>query len=249
MPKLSYGKVQITNRDKILFKHLFLNKISTTVQLKKYVFGNISKQAIHKRLDKLQKAKLLEAKPIRELNNKLIYFLTEKTLFEYISDKTSFNKKIRKSTSVLHDLDLVEIRDRFLKLSSVNDYFTENHILSGFLDDDLNIKSIKSVNPDAILNVNLNSKNFIFTLEYERSEKFYLRYENLIKKYHALSEVNAVLFISNSKATLNKVLSTEKKIIGQKSEPKFFFCTLEDVLNMKGNLKLSNFKNEVLLMT
>lgn len=52
---MSKTNVEITPRDRKLFKYLFTNKIATNEQIRLDVFNNSSKQVVHRRLDKLIK--------------------------------------------------------------------------------------------------------------------------------------------------------------------------------------------------
>tara|TARA_Y100000768_G_scaffold296087_1_gene229903 strand:- start:518 stop:838 length:321 start_codon:yes stop_codon:yes gene_type:complete len=104
-------------------------------------------------------------------------------------------------------------------------------------------KSIRELNPDAILKVNIQGEEYYFTLEYERSQKVIRRYETLIKNYYQNPNVQAVLFICENEQIKKQVMKAEKRIVSQ-NEFKFFYTTLEEL----NSLIFINQNQEVLNM-
>tara|TARA_Y100000768_G_scaffold336938_1_gene278836 strand:+ start:1320 stop:1658 length:339 start_codon:yes stop_codon:yes gene_type:complete len=94
---MSKTNVEITPRDRKLFKYLFTNIIATNEQIRVDVFNNSSKQVVHRRLDKLISAKYLDAKYLRTKGNRLIYFLTNKAMTNYIGQRKDITKVHKKS--------------------------------------------------------------------------------------------------------------------------------------------------------
>ncbi|MAZ46916.1 MAG: hypothetical protein CME65_00040 [Halobacteriovoraceae bacterium] len=235
--------VEITKRDMKLFKYLFANKVATNEQIRVDVFEGSSKQVVHRRLDKLISAKYLDAKYLRTKGNCLIYFLTNKAMTNYIGVKKDLIKAHKKSYCPYHDLALVDIKRRLLESEKVTRYFSENILSSGICDNDEKIKSIRELSPDAVLKVNIQGEEYLFTLEYERSQKAFKRYDTLIKNYYQNHHVQAVLFICENKQIQNQVMQAEKKI-ATTDDFKFFYTTLGEIKS----LSFINQNQEVLQM-
>lgn len=235
--------IEITKRDKKLFTYLFTNKIATNEQIRVDVFDSSSKQVVHRRLDKLITAKYLDAKYLRTKGNRLIYFLTNKAIANYIGVKKDLIKAHKKSYCPYHDLVLVDIKRQLLDSDKVTNYFSENILSSGVCDNDEKIKSIRELNSDAVLKVNIQGEEYYFTLEYERSQKAFKRYDTLIKNYYQNHHVQAVLFICENKPIKNQVMQAEKKIVTT-GDFKFFYTTLEEI----NSLSFINQNQEVLQM-
>jgi len=240
---MSRTNVEITLRDRKLFKYLFTNKIASNEQIRVDVFNNSSKQVVHRRLDKLINAKFLDAKYLRTKGNRLIYFLTNKAMTNYIGIKKDIIKAHKKSYCPYHDLTLVDIKRKLFDSDIVTNYYSENTLSTGIYDNDELIKSIRELNPDAILKVNIRGEEYYFTLEYERSQKVIKRYESLIKNYYQSPHVQAVLFICENEQIKRQVMKAEKRVVSQ-NEFKFFYTTLEEL----NSLNFINQNQEVLNM-
>lgn len=239
------NSITITDRDEKLFRYLFINKVASISHLREDIFNHASKQAVHRRLDKLIKHGFLEITYQRENSNKLIYYLSKKALLKFIGDKTQMKRLQRKSSSVPHDLGVLEIKRTLSAFKSVESILSENVLQSGLFDDEPTVKEIRKLNPDAIIKANLGNETFYLPLEYEASAKFAKRYDQLMHKYYVSDEVRAVLFISKTSSIQNKVMQAEIKLKG-KVIPKFFYCLLDDLLNLKANASLINHQKEVL---
>jgi len=239
--------VHISKRDEKLFRYLFINKVATNQHLQSDIFNHASKQAVHRRLDKLIKAGFIEAIYLRGNGNRLVYSLSKNSLLKFIGGREELKRLQRKSSSVFHDLGLLEIKRRLSKCSYVESYLSENVLVSGFFDDESDIREIRKVHPDAILKVSMPDRHFYFPLEYEASAKFAKRYDKLMAKYYLMEEVKAVLFISKSITIQKKVMQSEKKRCKNKSG-KFFYCLYENVIELGEKAQFINNQKEVLVM-
>ncbi|MDC1174191.1 hypothetical protein OAT67_02275 [Bacteriovoracaceae bacterium] len=239
--------VIITKRDEKLFRYLFVNKVATNSHLQADVFEHASKQAVHRRLDKLITAGFIEAIYLRGNGNRLVYSLSKKALLKFIGGREELKRLQRKSSSVLHDLGLLEIKRRLSKCNYVENYLSENVLVSGIFDDESDIREIRKVHPDAILKVSMPDRHFNFPLEYEASAKFAGRYDKLMAKYYLMDEVKAVLFISKSITIQKKVMQAEKKRC-KNTSGKFFYCLYENVIELGEKAQFINNQKEVLIM-
>lgn len=236
--------IQIRDVEKKLFSYLFLNKVATSIQIQRDIFLNISHQALYKRLNLLIESGFLTANYHKELKGRLVYSLTKKSLDEFVIGK-SF-KDLRQqlqSNSILHDLDLVDIRSRLKTFKMVETYYSENLIRSGLdLVENETIKEFRSLNFDAILKINKDNKNHMLALEYERSLKFSSRYLEYFKKVYSRPEVSAILYICENQKALDKIQKFEKSMI-QNHWPKVFYTSLNGIL-ANTTVTFINLKNE-----
>lgn len=247
MSSSSKKSLVITDRDEKLFRYLFIHKVANLSHLQADIFNQASKQAVHRRLNKLMHHGLIEVKYQRESCNRLIYSLSKKALLKFIGDRNQMKRMQRKSSSVPHDLGLLEIKRVLHRFKSIESIYSENVLQSGLFDDESHIREIRNLNPDGIIKARLNSEVFHFALEYEASSKFAKRYKALMHRYYTNDEVRAVLFISKNLAIQNKVMQADKNFKG-KMNPKFFYCLLNDLLNLKTRASFINHQKEVLIL-
>lgn len=236
--------IQIRDIEKKLFSYLFLNKVATSNQIQRDIYPNISHQALYKRLNLLIESSYLTANYHKELCGRLVYSLTKKSFEDFVIGKSSkeFREQL-KSNSILHDLDLVDIRSKFKGFKMVDGYYTENLIRSGVeLGNNESIKEFKNFNFDAIIKINKVDKNHILALEYERSIKYASRYQEYFKKVYSRQEISAILYICGNQKTLDKIQSLEKAMI-QNHWPKVFYTSLNDILKNTAATFI-NLKNE-----
>ena len=223
--------IQIREVEKKLFSYLFLNKVAVSSQIQRDIYLNISHQALYKRLNLLIESGYLTANYHKELSGRLVYSLTKKSFEDFVIVKSSkeFREQL-KSNSVLHDLDLVDIRSKFKDFKMVEGYYTENLIRSGVeLAGSEELKEFKNFNFDAILKINKDGKTHLLALEYERTLKFSNRYQEYFKKVYSRPEISAILYITENQKTLNKIQGLEKAVI-QNHWPKVFYISLNDLL-------------------
>lgn len=237
--------VAITQRDEELFRYLFINKVATNEQIAFDVFNKASKQVVHRRLDKLIKSGFLDANYLREKGNRLVYSLSKNSLKEFIGDKGEMKRRQRKSHSFYHDLALVDIQRKISACSMVKSYFSENALVSGLFDDNKIIKGIREMNPDAIVEIELQDERIFIPLEFEKSTKFSHRYDKLISRYYRNPHVQAVLFISKSNIIQKKVMQTERKLkhIG---DSKIFHILESELTKSDQTIAFKNINQEVL---
>lgn len=236
--------IQIRDIEKKLFSYLFLNKVATSVQIQRDIFFKISHQALYKRLNLLIESGFLTANYHKELNGRLVYSLTKKSFEEFVIGKTSneFRQQLQ-SNSVLHDLDLVDIRSKLKTFKMVDSYYSENLIKSGIdLTESDALKEFKNFNFDAILKIKKDDKTHLLALEYERSLKFSSRYQDYFKKVYSRPEVSAILYICESQKALGKIQNFEKVMI-KNHWPKVFYTSLNGIL-AKTPVTFINLKNE-----
>lgn len=194
------------------------------------------------------KVKLIEARYIKELGGRLVYSLSKRSLQEYFLEKRKGNRHQTKSDSILHDLDLLDIKQMLTHSNIVSDFTTENELQSGIeLNEFSGVESIRRLAPDALLNLKINSESFCFALEYERSLKFSNRYNKFFSKYYANNFVDGVLLIGRNLKMTKSLMAKEESIMAS-SQRKFFYYDLETVTNSKNKLEFINLSGEVIVI-
>ena len=194
---------------------------------------------------KLSRQNLIQAQAQREKGNRMIYSLTSTGFKRSISEEKVMKRVQLKSDSLEHDLTLLQIKRRFKDLKMVQGFYSENLILSGVLDNILEIKQLRELRPDAIIKVIINNKTLFLPLEYEASSKYSRRNEKLLAKYYTSPFVPAVVFISKNESIQKRICSKEIQRSSKKSE-KFYYALLENVLSPQEKIPLTNIKKEVL---
>lgn len=236
--------IQIRDVEKKLFSYLFLNKVSISTQIQRDVFSDISHQALYKRLNLLIESGFLTANYHKELKGRLVYSLTKKSFAEFVTgDSSNDLRQQLQSNSILHDLDLVDIRSKLKTFKMVESYYSENLIRSGIsLVENEALKEFKSFNFDAVVKINKDGKNHLLALEYERTLKFSTRYQDYFKKVYSRPDVSAILYICQNKKTQDKIQKLEKAMI-QNHWPKVFYTSLNGIL-ANTTATFLNLKNE-----
>lgn len=240
--------IHIRDLEKNLFKYLFLNKVSTSVQIQRDIYRGISHQALYKRLNQLIGFGYLSANYHKELGGRLVYSLSPKGFTDYISGKSvkDFRKQIQ-SNSIEHDVDLADIKSKLCGFKMVSGYFTENFIQSRFESlDDEKLSGFKGINFDAVVKVNKDGKEHLLPPEYERTLKFVSRYNDYFRKVYSRQEVAAILYICSSQSVLEKIQKYEQMALGN-NWPKVFYSTLDGILN-SSSATFYNLKKETIIL-
>ncbi|OFZ46637.1 MAG: hypothetical protein A2417_15125 [Bdellovibrionales bacterium RIFOXYC1_FULL_37_79] len=247
MNKRRSSGIVMRDIDLKLFYYLYAYKVATSNQIVRDIFKNISHQALYKRLNKFIHQGYLQASYVKEIRGKLIYSLTAKTFQEYVSDNDKTRCQL-KSENIWHDLALLDLGEIFKTLPGLQLYVTENILRSSVeLIEFENLKMIQRLHPDALLQIKLHGKEFIFAIEYERSLKFHKRYRPFFDKYYSTSEVDAVLLITKDEYLTKRLMDKERLLFGN-SDSKIFYCTLENVQSAKSKLMFTNRKMEKLII-
>ena len=246
MKNIKSGSMILTERDKSLFRYLFVNKVATVEDIRRDIFAGIDKKTVHRRLLKLSKIKLIEASGQREHGNRMVYFLTKKAFREHIAEDGVAKRVQLKSDCVEHDLALLEIKRKLRALKKVLKVYSENLVRSGLVDNaSPEMARLRELHADAIVKLEIQGKTHFLPLEYEASAKHTKRNAKLLAKYYTNACVAGVIFISKSD-TIERRMRAEESRGSPKRQGKFYYCLLDNVLNAQGKLSLSNVKNAVL---
>ncbi len=245
------NKFALTERDLKLLTFAFESKILNLQQINNYIFGNKDFSTVWRRVRKVETNGYLERIPYLSNDNTFSgYSITNKGLkaikcvFPYC---ISSNKL--KSDSILHDLDLVDIRKSFEKFSVVNNYLTENLLQNcDEFDSDYKLRPFVNLRSDAVLELQLKSGPSYLALEYEPSLKSKKRYFDKILSYYSESEIIGILYVSPDEGIIKSIQKAESQIC-QRYGGKFkiFFCRSKNVLKEQSQIHFENQEGHPLI--
>ena len=221
-------RVVLTARDKELFNYLISNKVATVKQIQRDVFLNCSVQGVHKRLAKLQSYKFISANYVKELNGALVYSVSKEGYRKVFGGEGMFPSPPLRSGSILHDLWLLEIRQRLSGFKMVEKVFSENDLQLEGNSHDETLVAIREVQADGAVVLHVDNRKVFFALEYEASLKFFRRYKDFFLRYNLEDQIAAVLFVAADK-TLQKKIMVREQTLNSNSSGKIFYLSWEDV--------------------
>lgn len=194
----------------VQMKFMLLDQITSV-----FFKGCNSHRAPYRRLLKLMKAGLIETKRVYTESRDL-YIPTKKAVKFLMSQNDPYAlglSKDRDFANYSHDKTLIELRVLFRELG-IQTWIPERILRSA--------KPTGSC-PDALL-VTL---NYLYAVEYERTEKKLTRYKEIVERYNR-GNYHAVLFICRAQALVKKIKSIA-------SSRRFYFMTLEDLTRAREN--------------
>ncbi len=207
--------VKLTGRDLEIFKFLHEYKVIDYNLAKKYFFTKGQKTTISRRFRKLREKNLIQPHAIiQENKRKLVFTLTPKGFgiikpsIELTPDRMELG-----SASILHDLQLAEIGERFKSAPIVAEYFTENVLKSSLeFKDSRNLGAFCRLRSDAYLKLKIQDKEFYVGVEFERTAKNSDRWYQKIMDYHFEDSIHSVLYICGNASIESGISKIEEKI-------------------------------------
>ena len=241
-------KVIITQRDKELFLYLFYNKIASIAQIKEDLFKGISMRAVYQRLRKLQMAEWIECTPYKDEKGRLSshFNVTKKCLSHHLKKSIEVEGGSLKSDSILHDLQLNDIRRFFLSKKCIESYFTENELATNLdLKGHLKISSYGFARVDSVVRVKAKDGNLCHLgVEYEHTFKSKERCRQKIKNYYLKPQVEVILFIYKSKGIYNRFSDLETLFSQQYDHPKLFFLDIKEMTSRNNEVVFKNINGD-----
>ena len=154
MVKSKGKEAALSEREWLILEHLFLCATSTAEQLKRDVFGAKNDISfVYRKMRDLERLGLVERKYLKPKRNaKSAYVLSNKGLMLMGGGegKNVIGGKIRPQ-SLLHDLELVDIRHTFRRFSTVTNYWTESSLQTGSNAKMERLERIIPLKPDAVV--------------------------------------------------------------------------------------------------
>ena len=242
--------IAITNKDIKIFIRIYEQRTMTIKQIGSQFYPTTTIQNVHKRLAKLEKYGYIRFEKMR-FNEKWLthLYITNlsfkciKGLLKYEVLQPSFS-----SSSVIHDLTLVDLRASLDSLDMVKESLCENMLQSSNCDDDIdNGSNFQVLNTDLAIHFDNDFGSYWLPVEWEASEKGKSRVMNKLMSYYAVSEIPAIVYICEDKS-IQRTLQRCDEEICKNFNAKLFTCLKEDVLNFNEQLQLKNSNKKVLIL-
>jgi len=190
--------------------YLYQNKIATVDQVHRDLFPQLTRRAVAKKLAGYEENGYVESASYPDLPRQKAFHISAKAFSQFVDPEGGQFRQELKSEVVLHDLALVDIRQRLEADPRVKSFQTENVVNSirGLADCD-EIDPFEGINPDGIFQFDLDGEPFAMALEYESSEKFDNRYKDLFDAYYSRPGISGVLFVCKDEKILRHVRNIE----------------------------------------
>lgn len=231
--------IYLNDKDLEFLRYLHAVKVSTYERIHRDIYPGYKITSVGNRIRKIQDNGLIEVNYGRLiLGGKRIVSLSQKGYNLYLRTGDELRIEL-KSDSILHDLELNDIRSSMMHCDDVIEYKTENQIQTW--EDDF-----RSINSDALVTISRNGESFLMPLEYERSHKKASRYNDLVHRYYGDDGISATLYIARDYSIMNKVMDIERKLYPWE-HPKIFYCCVDDFLKDR-HKTFQNFKGNSLMI-
>lgn len=231
--------VYLTEKDLEFLRYLHAVKVSTYDRIHRDIYSGYKITSAGNRIRKIHDNGLIEVTHGRLiLGGKRLVSLSQKGYNLYLRTGDELRIEL-KSDSILHDLELNDIRSSMIHCADVVEYKTENQIQTW--NDDF-----RSINSDALVTISRNGEAFQMPLEYERSHKKASRYNDLVHRYYGDDGISAMLYIAKDYSIMNKVMDIERKLYPWE-HPKIFYCYIEDFLK-DHHKRFQNFNGSSLII-
>ena len=231
----------LSELDEKLIDYLFKYKTASSYQIHRDIYSGVhkSKKSTRVHLCRLIKRGYIHNRYNRFLEHIKHYGLTKTSILtnrsslinrEIIDDENGLPTNSYCST---HDMTLIEIWRNILKDSQVKEHWTENeyHFKSCKRAKEIHQK-LNGINPDGVILYNINGKDFLLALEFERTLKTDDRYYDLLNRYHNNKEIGGVIYICEQQHILKKIKHFENHVFGGKrNATPFFFIRSKDFFN------------------
>lgn len=212
-----------------MFHYLHAVKVATFEQINRDLNKNASCWRLYKRVALLKSKGLLDTYFDTAMPKVRLISLTEAGFKKYLNIGGVARCELR-SMAVLHDIELVDIRNRFLCSEKVASYYTENSLQTwNFYKTDSDLRSFVNLRSDGAIGAKAPDGIVYFAVEYEATQKVGHRYDDILQKYYQETDVVGVLYICKAPSILNQLKTKEKLLYGN-TKPKFFYATIDDLL-------------------
>jgi hypothetical protein len=224
-------KVEINDRDLLLFLYLQSCKIATTRQINRDFFKR-SLVTTRQRLAKLRDNDLIEVvgKGL-DSSRPHAYSLSNngfEILKKYCPDKFFIQRF--KSNSPVHDLMLVDLRHVFSSKKMVARFWMENEIQThAKFVEDFDLSTFRRLQVDGLVKLVNEKKDVMFSpIEFESTAKSQKRYEDKLKKFYEVDAIETVLFISQNVQIQDLVKKVEREKFPGISK-KFYYALYDEI--------------------
>lgn len=246
MPR-SRKRIEITEKDEAIFLRVYEQRTMLVRQIHEQFYAGTTMKNTYARLLKLENYGYLKAHRIRFSRKWLTHvsitplaFNCIRRLFKYDILKPSFS-----SSSVHHDLALVDVRRQLDSRSMVLGSLTENIIQTSDCNTEVDIfDSFQSLNTDLAIYVDNGHGKFWLPVEWEASIKKHSRLYSKLLSYYSDLEIPAVLYICKDKY-IQRALQKSDKELCKDFSAKLFTCLYDDVIQKDKPVRLYNQENKI----
>ncbi len=233
---------QLTERDINILSFLHQHKVATTKQILRDVFKANTGTA-RKRLQILRLNGFIESVGRDEDGDKSIIYSISKRSFNFLArfyPEMCFIKSYR-SSSIVHDLRLLEIRKALTSKKLVTGYWPENVLkTSQVAIEDRNLQPFRSLNVDAVVKLeNSQGKKIFCAVEYEASLKSKSEYLAKMSEIYSSPFIRFVLYITSTEEIEARLKKSEQEF-APKGEKKIYFAQFKKVTIENSVLTFTN---------
>lgn len=238
-------KVNLQGRDIEILKFVYAFRVATFSQIHRRFFENVFRTAAPRRLRHLAKAEYLSMFINGTPEETHRYVALQEKAWAAIREQWPFevDNPLFSSKSPRHDLRLAELFFSFEKLSTFDQFWSENLLQSSpALAEDPKISALAKLYADAALVLRPpDSEAYVYGVELEISKKSPERYRKKLMDYYLAKAIDGVLYISDSQAILDAVARVDSEIRGE--APSILHFALEkNVLASNGKIQFQNAK-------
>ena len=247
MISMSSSNVRINDRDKMIFRFLFEQKVASQKSIFKRFFSEKDKSTMVKRLQKLSKERFID-KSGHNLKGRIqIYYSLLPNGFNTIRQDFVFDglNPHFKSDSVEHDLELSEIKNELEDYKMVEKYYSENYLQNCSMEENpKRFLALKELNSDAAIWINTDYGRFLAVIEYERRKKSIGKYTKKFTDYYMKTEITVVFYICEGREIANLIAKVDKEV-GQDFTAKIYTTMRENVPKNKRGLPFINSRGDI----
>ena len=244
---MASSEIRINDRDKMIFRFLFEQKVASQKSIFKQFFPEKDKSTMVKRLQNLLKGRFIDKRG-HDLKGRIrIYYSLLPNGFNTIRQDFVFDglNPHFKSGSVEHDLELSEIKNELQAYKMVEKYYSENYLQNCSLEENpQKLLPLRELNTDAAIWIHTYHGRFLAGIEYERRKKSIGKYTEKFTDYYLKSEITAVFYICEGREISNLIAKVDKEV-GQDFRPKIYTTMRENVAKNKTGLPFINSRGDI----
>ena len=235
-------RCQLTERDISILLFLHQHKVATTKQILRDVFKANTGTA-RKRIQSLRLNGFIESIGRDEDGDRAIIYSISKKSFNFLArvyPELCFIKSYR-SSSIDHDLRLLEIRSALTSKKLVTGYWPENVLkTSQAVIEDKNLLPFRSLNVDAVVKLeNSEGKKIFCAVEYEASLKSKSEYMAKMREIYSSPYIKFVLYITRTQEIETRLKKSEVEY-APRGEKKIYFAQYKKVTNKSSVVTFTN---------
>lgn len=209
-------------------------------QIRRDIFGDVSNQAVSRRVKKLLDRGYLKRDSLFTDNPKGYYYLSKSVVKSRLLYDFELPSATVKSSNREHEACLVDIRYKLQQLSGFKAYLTENELQNGLCRGiDYPFEDFRRLNCDAFMSVVVNGTLFNGAVEYEHSWKNKARYLRLFKDFYLSPRIDFVFYITANRSLGKEMQREDKRARGEK-DSKIFMVPFDELMNATDSVVLES---------